>query len=131
MAHFLWSGQPASATAARGELGRGVVRTRMNRAPVSDVAVARRVALVTGASSGIGAALAQRLAEERRWRLLVSGRDQAQLSRIAKRTGAVALRADLSAPGSGEGSRRPPSARPAGSTCWWPRRASAGADRSR
>jgi len=103
MAHFLWSGQAAaSPPAVRGELRRTVIRSRADRTPTAESASARRVALVTGASSGIGAALAQRLAEQRRWRLLISGRDQAQLSHIAKRTGALALRADLSAPGSGE-----------------------------
>lgn len=70
---------------------------------VPDGALATEVALLTGASSGIGAALARRLAAEHRWQLLLSGRDRTRLRRIARENTATALPADLSSPGGGEG----------------------------
>ncbi|MFF7140962.1 SDR family NAD(P)-dependent oxidoreductase [Streptomyces nodosus] len=61
--------------------------------------VHRGTALVTGASSGIGAAVTRRLTAEGGWRMVLNGRDATRLSRVAAQASATAFPSDHTRPG--------------------------------
>lgn len=74
-------------------------RARKRRPSVGVRDTRTRTALITGASSGIGAAVARRLDDEGGWRLVLSGRDPSRLREIAEDASATAFAADLTRPG--------------------------------
>ena len=61
--------------------------------------VRQGAALVTGASSGIGAAVARRLSAEGRWHLVLNGRSTTRLAHVAAQTSATVFPTNLTRPG--------------------------------
>ena len=76
--------------------------------------MATRTAVVTGASSGIGAATARRLAAEG-FHVYCAARREDRVRALAEEIGGTAVRCDVTSPARSPRSRRPWAT---GSTCW-------------
>ncbi|GAA4794111.1 SDR family NAD(P)-dependent oxidoreductase [Streptomyces ziwulingensis] len=79
----------------------GADSARTGHRPGAPATTRTRTALITGASSGIGAAVARRLAAEGTWEMVLTGRDPARLRAVAEDAAATAFAADLTDPGAG------------------------------
>ncbi|MGV4980598.1 SDR family NAD(P)-dependent oxidoreductase [Streptomyces sp. NRAIS3] len=90
---------PAGPSNRTGPVTTSAPRTGTVLCPSGNRAGRGGTALVTGASSGIGAVVARRLAAEGGWRLVLNGRDATRLEQVAAQVDALAVPADLTRPG--------------------------------